>query len=244
MLASIIIPYYKSEKFIKKTISSIINQTYKKWEIIIIDDENSNVSLKVLNKFKNKKIRVYSNKKNIGVAKSRNLGITKARGKLICFIDSDDYWHKDKLMKQLSEMKKHNYDISYTSYTAFENINTIKYRVLAENALTHSKLTKSNPICCSSVVIKRKTLNGIKFPNLKTKEDYALWLEISKKNKIYPIKKNLTFHRLRKNSLSSLHFNKLYSAFVIYNKFLKLNLIYSFCYMVRLYINAFIKKYL
>ena len=127
MLASIIIPYYKSEKFIKKTISSIINQTYKKWEIIIIDDENSNVSLKVLNKFKNKKIRVYSNKKNIGVAKSRNLGITKARGKLICFIDSDDYWHKDKLMKQLSEMKKHNYDISYTSYTAFENINTIKY---------------------------------------------------------------------------------------------------------------------
>ena len=62
MLASIIIPYYKSEKFIKKTISSIINQTYKKWEIIIIDDENSNVSFKVLNAFKNKKIRVYSNK--------------------------------------------------------------------------------------------------------------------------------------------------------------------------------------
>ena len=56
MLASIIIPYYKSEKFIKKTISSIINQTYKKWEIIIIDDENSNVSFKVLNAFKNKKL--------------------------------------------------------------------------------------------------------------------------------------------------------------------------------------------
>ncbi len=156
MLASIIIPYYKSEKFIKKTISSIINQTYKKWEIIIIDDENSNVSFKVLNAFKNKKIRVYSNKKNIGVAKSRNIGITKAKGNLICFIDSDDYWHKNKLLEQIYQMKKNNYDISYTSYTAFENTNTIAYRVLAKNILNYSKLIKSNPICCSSVVIKKK----------------------------------------------------------------------------------------
>lgn len=243
MLASIIIPYYKSEKFIKKTISSIINQTYKKWEIIIIDDENSNVSFKVLNAFKNKKIRVYSNKKNIGVAKSRNIGITKAKGNLICFIDSDDYWHKNKLLEQIYQMKKNNYDISYTSYIAFEDTNTVVYRVLAKNILNHSKLIKSNPICCSSVVIKKKILRDIKFPNIKTKEDYALWLKLSRKNKFYPIKKNLTFHRLRKNSLSSLHLNKLYNAFLIYYKFLNFNIIYSFYSVCRLYINAFIKKY-
>ena len=156
MLVSIIIPYYRSENFIKKTISSITNQTYKKWEIIIIDDENSNRSLKTLNYFKNNKIKIFKNKKNIGVAESRNVGILKASGKFICFIDSDDYWHKNKLMTQINEMKKNNYDISYTSYTAFENINTIKYHVLAENVLNYSKLLKSNPICCSSVVIKKK----------------------------------------------------------------------------------------
>ena len=116
--------------------------------------------------------------------------------------------------------------------------------MLAENVLNYSKLLKSNPICCSSVVIKKKILNNTKFPNLRTKEDYALWLKLSRKNKFYPIKKNLTFHRLRKNSLSSLHFNKLYNAFIIYNKILKLNIIYSFYSVVRLYINAFIKKYL
>ena len=154
MLASIIIPYYKSEKFIKKTISSIISQTYKKWEIIIVDDENSNISAEVLNTLKNKKIRIFKNKKNIGVAKSRNFGITKAKGNLICFIDSDDYWHKNKLMEQISEMKKNNYNISYTSYTAFENNNIVKYRVLAKNILNFDKLIKSNPIC-SSVVIKK-----------------------------------------------------------------------------------------
>ncbi len=243
MLASIIIPYYKSEKFIKKTISSIISQTYKKWEIIIVDDENSNISAEVLNTLKNKKIRIFKNKKNIGVAKSRNFGITKAKGNLICFIDSDDYWHKNKLMEQISEMKKNNYNISYTSYTAFENNNIVKYRVLAKNILNFDKLIKSNPICCSSVVIKKKILRNNKFPNIKTKEDYALWLKLSRKNKFYPIKKNLTFHRLRKNSLSSLHLNKLYNAFIIYYKFLNFNIIYSFYSMSRLYINAFTKKY-
>ncbi len=164
MLASIIIPYYKSEKFIKKTISSIIGQTYKKWEIIIVDDENSNISLRVLSTIKNKKIRIYQNKKNVGVAKSRNFGIMKAKGNLICFIDSDDYWHKNKLFEQIYHMKKNNYDISYTSYTAFKNTNTVLYRVLAKNILNHSKLIKSNPICCSSVVIKKKNIKKFKIP--------------------------------------------------------------------------------
>ena len=181
MLVSIIIPYYKSEKYIDKTINSILNQTFKKWIIIIIDDENSEKSRKILSSYKSKKIKIFKNPKNLGVANSRNKGIKKSKGAYVAFLDSDDYWHKDKLMKQLSDMKKHNYDISYTSYTAFKNINTIKYRVVAERTLTHSKLIKSNPICCSSVVIKKKILNGIKFPNLKTKEDYAFWLKISKK---------------------------------------------------------------
>ena len=175
-----------------------------------------------MNYFKNSKIKIFKNKKNIGVAESRNVGILKAsQGKFICFIDSDDYWHKNKLMTQINEMKKNNYDISYTSYTAFENINTIKYHVLAENILNYSKLLKSNPICCSSVVINKKILNNMKFPNLRTKEDYALWLKLSRKNKFYPIKK-FNFSQAEKNSLSSLHFNKLYNAFIIYNKILKI----------------------
>ena len=139
MLASIIIPYYKSEKFIKKTISSIISQTYKKWEIIIVDDENSNISAEVLNTLKNKKIRIFKNKKNIGVAKSRNFGITKAKGNLICFIDSDDYWHKNKLMEQISEMKKNNYNISYTSYL-HSRIPTLYISCTSKNILNYSKL--------------------------------------------------------------------------------------------------------
>ena len=85
-------------------------------------------------KYPKNKNKNFKNKKNIGVAKSRNFGITKAKGNLICFIDSDDYWHKNKLMEQISEMKN-NYNILGTSYTAFENNNIVKYRVIAKNIL-------------------------------------------------------------------------------------------------------------
>tara|TARA_B100000902_G_C27202363_1_gene859764 strand:- start:359 stop:1093 length:735 start_codon:yes stop_codon:yes gene_type:complete len=244
MLVSIIIPYYKSERFIRKTIASIINQSYKNWEAIIIDDENSKISLRAISFLKDRRIKILKNINNKGVAKTRNIGISKAKGSLVAFLDSDDYWHKDKLKFQISLMRKNNYNISYTSYTAFEKNKDVKYFVKAKSRLKFSSLIKSNPICCSSVVVKKKFLSKNPFPNLKTKEDYALWLKISKKYDFYPIDKNLTFHRIRKDSLSSFHFNKLINAFTIYNNFLRLNIVYSFYCVVRLYINAFIKKYL
>ncbi len=244
MLVSIIIPYYKSERFIKKTIKSIINQSYKNWEAIIIDDENSKISLRAISFFKDRRIKIFKNINNKGVAKTRNFGISKAKGNFVAFIDSDDYWHKDKLKFQISFMRKNNYNISYTSYTAFENNKDVKYFVKAKNILNFSSFIKSNPVCCSSVVLKKKCLSKNPFPNLKTKEDYALWLNISKKYNFYPIKKNLTFHRIRKESLSSFHLNKFINAFTIYNNFLRLNIVYSFYCVVRLYMNAFIKKYL
>lgn len=244
MLVSIIIPYYKSERFIRKTISSIINQSYKNWEVIIIDDENSDVSFKAISSLKDKRIKIIKNINNQGVAKARNFGISKAKGDFIAFLDSDDYWHKDKLKSQISIMRQKKYNISYTSYTAFKKNKDIKYFVKANRVLKFNSLIKANPICCSSVIVKKNILEKNPFPNLKTKEDYALWLKISKKNNFYPIKKNLTFHRIRKNSLSSFHFNKLKNAISIYNEFLKFNIVYSFYCVARLYINALIKKYL
>ena len=131
MLVSIIIPYYKSEKFIRKTINSIINQSYKKWEAIIIDDENSNISLRALNNLKDRRIKILKNIRNKGVASARNYGISKAKGNFVAFIDSDDFWHKHKLKLQISEMIKNNYNVSYTSYTAFKKQDDIKYFVEA-----------------------------------------------------------------------------------------------------------------
>ena len=91
-LVSIILPYFKKKKFIKKTISSIINQKYKKLELILVydDEDKSDLSYikKILSKLKNKKI--IDNKINYGVSKSRNIGINFAKGEYVAFIDADD----------------------------------------------------------------------------------------------------------------------------------------------------------
>lgn len=243
MLVSIIIPYYKSEKYIDKTINSVLNQTYKKWEIIIIDDENSEKSRKILSSYKSKKINILKNSKNLGVANSRNKGIKKSKGTYVAFLDSDDYWHKDKLKSQIKFMKKNNHKFSYTSYSAFKDDNII-YNVYVKKILNYKSLLKSNPICCSSVVCNKKILQKNKFPPLKTKEDYALWLRLSKKMNLIPLKKILVFYRLREQSLSSKHFNKIFNAYRIFKKNVSRNPVIIIYFVIRLYINAFKKKYI
>ena len=106
-LISVIIPYYKKKNFIQKTINSILNQTYKNFEILIVYDDTNKSDLKIINKIKkkDKRIRIIINKKNIGAGESRNKGIKNSRGKFIAFIDGDDLWKKNKLKEQLNYMK-------------------------------------------------------------------------------------------------------------------------------------------
>ena len=105
-LVSVIIPYYKSKKFIKKSVKSVLNQTYKNLEIIIIYDENTKKNLNFIKQICkiDKRIKLLINKKNIGAGYSRNNGIKHAKGKYIAFIDSDDTWTRNKLLLQINFM--------------------------------------------------------------------------------------------------------------------------------------------
>jgi len=115
---SIIIPFYKNITLLKKTLSSVFKQDYTNYEIIIINDNNTQENksfLKKLNKNKNK-IKIIYNKKNLGAGFSRNKGIKAALGQYIAFLDSDDTWKKNKLSYQLRFMKRKGYLASHTSY--------------------------------------------------------------------------------------------------------------------------------
>ena len=184
---SIIIPYYRNINFFSKTLNSIENQTFKDYEIIIIfDDEDKKeiFQLKKLLKF-NKKIKLIINKKNIGAGPSRNKGASIAKGKYLAFIDSDDLWKKNKLKQQLNFMKKNKLDISHTAYSIINDKSKIvSYRV-ARNKLSYSNLLTSCDIGLSTVIIKKKLFLKYKFSSNKTKEDYSLWLKLSRKKNIY-----------------------------------------------------------
>ena len=141
-------------------------------------------------------------------------------------------------------MKKNKIDLCYTNYYAFKGKKII-YKVKIKKSLNYNQLLKECPISCSSVLLKRDILTKNKFKKLKTKEDYELWLRIAKKKyKLGGANKFLTYYRVRSNSLSANHLNKLMNALKIYNKYNNFGMIKSILYVIRLYNNAFMKKYL
>ena len=115
---SVIMPYFKKKEYVEKSILSVINQSYKNLELIIIYDDESMDDFeyisKICNKFKN--IKIIKNIKNLGAGESRNIGIKSATGDLVAFIDADDYWYEEKLEKQINFLQKNNYKFIFCNY--------------------------------------------------------------------------------------------------------------------------------
>ena len=243
-LVSIIIPYYKKKKYFKETIKSIKKQSYKNYEIILIyDDENLNDLDFIKRTLKDvKKKRILINKKNLGAGKSRNLGIINSKGKYIAFCDADDIWKKNKLDVQLKFMISNNLDISHTSYYVIDESSKKIGKFKVKPKINYKDLLKSCDIGLSTVLIKKSTLKNFKFSNLKTKEDYYLWLRLSKKNQyIFGLDSFLTLWRDSGESLSSSLIQKISDAYRLYKK-LNYNNLVSIVLTFRLSIYALIKK--
>ena len=247
-LVSVIMPYYKKRPFFKKSLDSVLLQKYQNIEIIIIYDDEDLKELNYIKKIigKNKKIRLLLNKKNYGVSYSRNLGIKHAKGEYIAFLDCDDYWHKSKLITQLNFMKKNQCDFSFTSYLIVDENNNLIGRWRAKKEIQYKDLKFTCDIGLSTVILKKNLLKSVKFPNLKTKEDYALWLILIKKKIIMLGMKNfLTFWRNSNNSLSKSTTQKFLDAYRVFNKYEKRGKFYavlSTLIMSLLYLKKFISK--
>lgn len=242
---TIIIPYYKKRKYILRALNSIKKQTFKKYKVLIIYDDETQKDYYYIKKIikKEKKFFLLKNKKNIGAGYSRNLGIKKSRSKYIAFLDADDYWHKNKLKFQIQFMDKNNYFFTHTDYLIIDDKKKIKgFRKAKE--INYSYLLKSCDVGLSSVILRRSLLKNNYFPNIKTKEDFVLWLIILKKFKckIYPINKTLLFWTDVKNSLSSNIVRKILDSFTVYRKFCKFSLLKTLFFIIILSFNALLKK--
>jgi len=242
---SIIIPFYKNITLLKKTLSSVYKQDYTDYEIIIINDNNTQENksfLKKLNKNKNK-IKIIYNKKNLGAGFSRNKGIKAALGQYIAFLDSDDTWKKNKLSYQLRFMKRKGYLASHTSY----NLVNLSGEIISKRKaidLNYRELLNSCNIGLSTVILNKDILKFTNnFPKLKTKEDYVLWLKLSKKGIIFhSIDKYLTNWTNVSNSLSESSFQKIKDAYLVYYKYLNFSILTSILKTLILSINYIKKK--
>jgi len=245
-LVTIIIPYFKKKKFINQAISSVLNQTYKNIEIIIVYDDENKTDLEYLKKLyeKNEKITILNNKKNIGAGYSRNYGIENSKGKYICFLDSDDIWKKNKIENQIKFMQENNYQCSHTDYEIIDENNNIVGIRKAKNFQNYNQLIKSCDIGLSTAIIDKKIYSATcKFPKLKTKEDFVFWLEILKQgHEIAGLNENLTSWRKVENSLSSSTIQKIIDGFRVYYYYMEFNVIKSIYYLFILGLNYMKKK--
>ncbi len=237
----IILPNHNSEEFIDSTIQSVINQTFKNWRLIIVDDFSNKETVSKIKKYeKLKKISVYWLKKNRGAAYCRNLAIKNSSAKYLAFLDSDDVWNKNKLKLQINFMRKRNYLFSYTNYETF-GLQTKK--VKPPKQLTYDKFIKNTSIATSTMVVSKESAKGVKFTDTKICEDYFFKCKILKKVKYaYCLNKFLTKYRIRKNSLQSSKINNLYWIWKINKNYNNFNFLKNLISVVHISINS-IRRY-
>ena len=244
ILVSVIIPYFKKKQYFKKTFDSVINQDYQNFEIIIIYDDEDLTELQFIRKIimGHKNVKIIINSKQLGAGSSRNIGIKSAKGKFIAFIDADDLWKNSKLKLQLKFMIKNKCSVSHTSYKAIKGNKIISTRI-AKDYFQFEDLLKSCNIGLSTIILKKSIFKGkIKFPNLKTKEDFVFWLKITSRGIIiHAIDKNLTKWRKTPKSLSSSVIRKLLDGYMVYRKYLNYNVFKSIYFLIILSFN-FLKK--
>ena len=244
-LISIILPYYKKRNFIDETIRSILSQSYKKFELIIIYDDTDKTDLFFLRNLirDNSKIKIIINKYNIGVGRSRNKGLLKSNGKYICFIDADDVWKKNKLKIQINFMKKNKLLASCTSYQIINEQNKIIGHRKSNKSLEYTALLRDCSIGLSTVMLDSTIIkNKLKFANLKTKEDFVLWLKISKTTNIVGLGQFLSYWRDTKNSLSKNIIQKILDGYRVYRFYMHMSIVKSIYLLIFLSINHLIKK--
>ena len=242
---SIILPYYRKINYVKRTINSILSQSFKDFEIILIyDDEDLHDLFVIESNFKNNpKIKIIKNSKNLGAGISRNIGIKHAKGEIVAFVDSDDFWLPDKLEKQTKFMQENNYDFTFCNYDkVLSKEKTIKVKS-SKPILSYNDLLGSNEIGLSTVQLNKKIIMEGLFPPLKTKEDYAAWLKITKNNiNAYNFPQTLVLWNKTKNSLSSNFYQKLSDGLAVFREYEKFNFIKSLYYLLLLGINSIKRK--
>jgi len=243
---SVIMPYFKKRSFFKNAYYSVLKQNFKKLEVIIIYDDQDLSDLYYLKKIINnrKNTILLTNKKNYGVSYCRNIGIKKAKGKYLAFLDCDDVWNKNKLKNQINFMREYNLNFTHTSYSVINESGKYLYTVNVKKKLTYNNLLNSCDIGLSTVVIKKDILHKNPFKQINTKEDYLLWLELSKIGyNIIGIRNCLSSWRNVKGSLSDNLMQKIKDSFKIYYYYEKQFLFRAILSIFVLSFFAFKKKY-
>lgn len=251
-MVSIITPAYNASRYLSDTIRSVIDQTYRDWEMIIINDCSTDDTADIARSFirEDERIRLIETSENKGAAVARNLGIEIARGDFIAFIDSDDLWHNEKLATQLAVMKRNDVLFSFTSYQVIAKDGRAIKVVKAPREVSYTDLLKGCDIGCSTVIYNAKEIGRHYFQASapRAREDYVLWLSLSKKSAGDPsmigIDKSLVSYRKHEGGISSGKSKAALNQWRVYRDIEGLSMVSSIFYFLHYALNGLKKHYL
>ena len=194
-LVSVIIPFYNRTSLLLKAIRSVIEQTYKNYEIIIINDGSAENDTLIREYIEHRKHIVYIKYLvNHGPSYARNIGIEKSNGEYIAFLDSDDTWDKEKLSRQIKIMVEKNLEFTHTSYYRIYDENKKQVIRSGNNNYIYPIILYSCRIATPTVVIKKDLLGKTKFnERYACGEDWLLWINLSRKTRLHGIDEVLAF---------------------------------------------------
>ena len=244
-LVSIITPSYNSEKFISKTINSILNQTYNNWELLITDDCSTDETLNIIRSFQenDNRIKLFKLAANKGAGEARNNSIEKAKGRFIAFLDSDDQWKPNKLEIQIDFMLSNSLALTYSGYDVINENGIYLKNIRPPKVVNFQKIISNNYIGCLTAVYDTKIIGKHYMPKIRRRQDWVLWINIIKIiRETKGIENSLAIYTDRKNSISDNKFLMLKYNWQVYSKYLRYNNVKSIILIFNFLIHYAIKK--
>ena len=232
---SIITPVYNCEKLIEKTIECVLNQTYKNWEWLLVDDCSPDDSAIIIKKYakNDNRIKYFKSSENSGAAVARNKALAESTGRFVAYLDADDLWKNDKLEKQVKFMLENQYSFTCTDYEKItETGNSLNKIIKIPKKVDYNLFLRNTIIQTVGVMVDTK-LTGkelLKMPNIRRRQDAATWCQLLKNgHDCYECPENLSYYRVVTNSLSSNKFKAIKMNWYWYRKIEKLSL-WKACY--------------
>lgn len=229
-LVSIVMPAFNADRFIAHAIDSVLAQTYRNWELLIVDDGSTDRTHSTCQRYaaQDDRIRVLSTNGRQGPGAARNTAITVANGEFIAFLDADDTWHPEKLSRQVALMRQSGSHLTATAYYAINDAGEHLGNIPVPHRLTYRDLLKGNRIGCLTAMYNQRTLGKVYMPADARHEDYLTWLGILRHGG-YALGLNepLAYYRKHENSVSASKLQAASWQWNIYRKNLRLNWAHS-----------------
>jgi teichuronic acid biosynthesis glycosyltransferase TuaG len=244
---TVITPAYNAAQYLSDTIRSVQAQTFKDWEMIIVDDCSTDETFKIATSFSSKdsRIHVVKHTMNSGVAVARNTALDAAKTEFVAFLDSDDLWMPNKLEKQLDFMEKNGYVLTYTDYQLFNtDTGEVIKKIKSPKKMTYKSIFTNTGIGCLTVMVDKNISGEFHMPLLKHTEDNCTWQTILKPGyTAYLLDENLASYRVGNVSLTKDKSKSAKNQWDYYRKYYKFSVLKSAYYFCGYAINAVKKHY-